>query len=45
MTPHEEFNKAEKRIVGLAVFVLIIIVLLIVVVVGTGLYLAVHNWG
>lgn len=45
MIPQDKFDKVEKRVVGVAVFVLSIIILLIVAVVGTGLYLAVHNWG
>lgn len=45
MNLHPEFNKTEKRAFGVIILLSVIIVLLVVAVVGTGLYLAVHNWG
>lgn len=45
MANETELTKNEKAVLGCLLFIGLILLLMILAAFGTGLYLAVHNWG
>jgi hypothetical protein len=43
--PDNRLSKDEKMVFGCIMFLIAIVLCLVLAVVGTGLYLALHNWG